>query len=39
MRLRREVRWVLRGLWLVCLVFSVWFFAELIRLFLRAESW
>jgi hypothetical protein len=38
-RTRREVRWVLWGLWLACLVFSVWFLAEVITLFLRAESW
>ncbi|GAA3059956.1 hypothetical protein GCM10010448_49130 [Streptomyces glomeratus] len=43
MRIRREVRWVLWGLWLACLVFSagfiVWFCAEVIKLFLEAESW
>jgi len=39
MRIRREVRWVLWGLWLGCLVFSIWFFAEVITLFLQAESW
>lgn len=38
-RVRREVRWVLWGLWLACLVFSIWFFAEVITLFLQAESW
>ncbi|MEV6995960.1 hypothetical protein AB0N87_43765 [Streptomyces sp. NPDC093228] len=43
MRIRREVRWVLWGLWLACLVFSIWFFiwffAEVITLFRQAESW
>ncbi|MFF6993250.1 SDR family oxidoreductase [Streptomyces sp. NPDC010273] len=39
MRIRREVRWVLWGLWLACLMFSVWFFTEAITLFLQAESW
>lgn len=39
MRIRREVRWVGWGLWLGCLVFSVWFFAEVTTLFLQAESW
>ncbi len=39
MRIRREVRWVLWGLWGACLVFCVWFFAEAIMLFRQAESW
>lgn len=39
MHIRREARWVLWGLWLACLAFSVWFFAEVITLFLQAESW
>lgn len=39
MRIRREVRWVLWGLWLACLVFCVWFVAEAITLFSEAESW
>lgn len=39
MRMRREVRWVLWGLWAVCLVFCVWFFVEVIVLFREAESW
>lgn len=30
---------LLWGLWLACLVFSVWFVAEVITLFLQAESW
>jgi hypothetical protein len=33
MRMRREVRWLLWGLWLGCLVFSVWFFVTLYVLF------
>lgn len=39
MRIRREIRWVLWGLWLGCLVFAIWFFTEAISLFLQAESW
>lgn len=39
MRIRREARWVLWGLWFACLVFSIWFFVEVIRLYLQAESW
>ncbi len=39
MRIRREVRWVLWGLWVACLVLSLWFFVEVIRLFQEAESW
>ncbi|AYN41368.1 hypothetical protein D9753_23590 [Streptomyces dangxiongensis] len=39
MRIRREVRWVSWGLWLACLVFCIWFFAEAITLFLQAGSW
>jgi hypothetical protein len=39
MRVRREIRWVLWGLWLGCLVFTIWFFTEVITLFLQAESW
>jgi hypothetical protein len=39
MRIRREVRWILWGLWLACLVFSIWFFAKVITLYLQAESW
>jgi hypothetical protein len=39
MRIRREARWLLWGLWLACLVFSIWFVAEVIALFLQAESW
>lgn len=39
MRIRREARWFVWGLWLACLVFSIWFFAEVIMLFLQAESW
>ncbi len=27
------------GLWLACLVFIIWFLAEVITLFLQAESW
>jgi hypothetical protein len=30
---------VLWGLWLACLVFVLWFFTEVVRLYLRAESW
>lgn len=36
MRVRRVVLW---GLWFACLVFSLWFFGEMIALFLEAESW
>lgn len=36
MRIRRVVLW---GLWLACLLFSVWFVAKVIALFLEAESW
>lgn len=39
MRIRREIRWVLWGLWLACLVFAIWFCAEVMVLFLQAESW
>ena len=39
MRMRREVRWALWGLWLGCLVFSIWFFVEVVEVFLQAESW
>lgn len=39
MRLRREARWVLWGLWLACLLFTLWFATEAITLFLEAESW
>ncbi|MEV5009730.1 hypothetical protein AB0K74_34010 [Streptomyces sp. NPDC056159] len=38
MRIRREVRCVLWGLWLACLVFSIWFFAEVITLFLQVST-
>jgi len=30
MRMRREVRWLLWGLWLGCLVFAVWFIVAVI---------
>lgn len=40
MRIRQRVLW---GLWIACLVFSlcfiVWFFTEVVRLYLEAESW
>ncbi|MFD8422003.1 hypothetical protein [Streptomyces sp. NPDC059466] len=43
MRVRREACWVLWGLWVGCLVFSVcfiiWFLVEAISLYLEAESW
>ncbi len=39
MRIRREVRWALWGLWLGCLGFSIWFITEVIALFLEAETW
>lgn len=39
MHIRREVRWVLWGLWLACLAFIIWFAMEVITLFLQAESW
>lgn len=39
MRICREVRWILWALWLACLVFSIWFFTEVIMLFVQAESW
>ncbi len=39
MHMRREARWILWGLWLACLGFSMWIFVEVIRLFLQAESW
>lgn len=39
MRIRRQARRLFWGLWIACLVFSLWFFTEVIRLFLQAESW
>jgi len=39
MRIRREARWALWGLWPACLAFCLWFFAEVIMLFRQAESW
>lgn len=39
MRMRRDVRRWLWGLWFACLVFSIWFLVEVVMLFLEAESW
>lgn len=39
MRMKEKVRWVLWGLWLACLLFCLWFFAEVLTLFRQAESW
>ncbi|MEV5873591.1 hypothetical protein AB0L75_05015 [Streptomyces sp. NPDC052101] len=36
MRMRREVRWLLWGLWGACLVFSVWFIV-VVALFLSQD--
>lgn len=36
MRMRRELRWLLWGLWGACLVFSVWFVVE-VALFLSRD--
>lgn len=32
MRMRKELRWLLWGLWLVCLVVAVWFVVAVIML-------
>ncbi|MFH0520570.1 hypothetical protein ACHBTE_25760 [Streptomyces sp. M41] len=32
MRMRRELRWLLWGLWLACLVVALWFMAVVITL-------
>ncbi|KUJ42610.1 hypothetical protein ADL25_14725 [Streptomyces sp. NRRL F-5122] len=39
MRMRREIRRWLWGLWFACLAFSIWFLVEVVMLFLQAESW